>query len=696
MKKSQITLPTDQKHFQSNMFSDEGKRLKWFPKVGRSEAEFWDVVQKGQQEGYLGLDFEFPETYRASIIGVACRGECCAIEADRETVSRVVLSCLEKGTKLVGHSVIGAEMRVVKETCGITQSIDEYDDSMLRHYLLNADWCKAPDKGEEDDAGALGFMGLWTCASAVLLWPAWKQCSGVDCEQVICPTHDVKGYCAVDAAASLECNYIHKEQFKQWNVPEKLYDELKELTLIAQQMQDQGIRVNMDFVREMERKSDEYKATLFNSESEFNPRAPVQVVDWFRQNGIQLQGNDKVSIRKALEKTASKYGYSTYDENGKFNLETLELSDALPKELDALYRLYEYKGAGKGLDPWFGKKYIVEENDGTFVHPRFITIGASTSRWSSSRPNFTNCPARGFGSLVKAAIIPRSDDLDLCHADSSNLELRICIYLGGFDPNEIIPGDPFTWLVQNSGGAFDTIAAINNDTPRGVAKTVSHANSYLEGIKILYPRDLAKPFIKKQIDAGVIRVYKDWEYMGGLVAFTGANLAERIFGDKSWDNRKRALAITEDVYFKQLPMLRDWHRKVLAEVQDKRFVQYPTGHFLRLYGSAEENAKVGCAALGQGVGAHYIQGQVLRFKRELNKIPIMFVHDSLTFEIPSSYSDQQAYDFVSLIGEENDRLPGFKAPFKAARGKCDLEYDPKKPLTNVPGAMQPLDKSEKP
>jgi len=681
-RKSQIVLPGNDS-VQTGLFTSSTKE-KYYPKVYRDEGNYWRIVEQGIKEGYLGLDFEFPETYRASVVGVASKGQCCAIPATTNITSKTILPCLEKGIKLVGHSVIGAEQKVIKVTCGIDTPLSLYDDSMLRHYLLNADLAKAPDKTEADDAGALGFMGLWTAASMVLLWPNWKQCQGMDCEQTICPTHDVLGYCAVDAAASLEANYLQIKDLQKWKVPDKLYQELKELTYIAQCMQEQGVRVNMQFVKEMEKKAGEYKSSLFDESKEFNPRAPSQVVEWFKKNGIQLAGNDKVSIRRSLEKTAEKYGYSTHDETGKFSLEALELSATLPKELDALYRLYEYKSAGKGLDPWFGDKYI--KND-CYIHPRFITIGASTSRWSSSRPNFTNIPARGFGSLVKAAIVPRDPSLDLIHADSSNLELRVCIYLAGYDPSEILPGDPFTWLVENSNGAFEEIARINNDTPRGVAKTVSHASNYLEGIKILYPRDLINPFYKKQIDAGALYVYRDWEYCGGVVAFTGANLAERIFGNKTLESRKRALAITEEVYFKRLPMLRNWHRKILHEIENKKYIQYPTGHFLRLYGNPTDNAKMGAAAYGQGVGAHYVQGQVLRFYRETGKIPLMFVHDSLDFEIPRTWTPEEAKDFIKLMGEENDRLPGFKCPYKAARGQCGLEFDEKKKETHIPGAM---------
>ena len=688
-KKSPIALPEEGRAVQSGLFTTPHVLDQWYPKVKNDETTFNHILDN-ITDPYIGLDFEFPPSYKASVIGISHKDLACAIPATPENVTRMVQRCVGNGIRMIGHSVHGAEKEVIATTCGLDIPIEHFEDSMLSHYLLNADFAKSPEKGEVDDKGALGFMGLWTAASMVLSWPNWKWCRGQDCEGMYCPTHDVMGYCALDAAASERAFRAHLQDFERQKVPRKLYDELKELTNIATVMQRQGVRVDMGFVRNIDKKADEYKATLFNTASEFNPRAPGQVVDWFRANGVQLAGNDKPSVRKTLEKYAAKYGYSTHDEDGKFSLIALEEAPTLPKELDALYRLYEYKSAGKGLAPWFGDKYITEHDGRAFVNPRWITIGASTGRWSSSRPNWTNVPARGFGSLVMAAIIPRDESLDFVHADASNLELRIVIYLGGYDPSIVIPGDPFTTLVNNSGGAFELAASWAADTPRGVAKTVSHASSYLEGIKVLNGRDLSKPNIKHEIEAGALRVFKDWEYRGGIVAFTGANLAERLFGSKTYENRKRALDIQHDVYFRAFPMIPAWHRKVLREIEGTGRVTYPTGHFLRLYGSPEDDAKMGAAALGQGVGAAHVQGLLLRFVRETARYPIMFVHDSLKFEIPREWSDARAKEFIDILGQESDRLPGLKTPYKSSRGGCGLEYDAKKPATHIEGAMRPL------
>src|SRR6267154_2070957 len=121
-------------------------------------------------------------------------------------------------------------------------------------------------------------------------------------------------------------------------------------------------------------------------------------------------------------------------------------------------------------------------------------------------------------------------------------------------------------------------------------------------------------------------------------------------------------------------MLRVWQKKVLDEVQDKGFIRYPTGHFLRLYGTPLDNAKMATAALGQGVSAQHVQGIQLRFYRELGAIPIMAVHDDLTFEIPKEWANNRAKEFISLMGETTTRLIDFKSPYKAYRGSNLLEY----------------------
>lgn len=684
----------------SNLFGLKKTTEEYFPtKVYRDEESFKRILETCS--GQLGLDFEFRPDCTPTIIGISTPVESCAIYCLPSHVSILVETVRKKNIKLVGHSVIGAERQVIKKVLGIEIPMSDWDDTMLRHFLLNMDLAKAPDKHEDDDKGALGFMNLWTCASMVLDVPNTKQCREEMCDGIICPRHDVRGYCAIDAWDSIASNRIHEQQYLEWKIKPEVYTDLKDISLLAELMQQKGIKINMKWVNESEEKADEIKEKLFPYEGEgkdrtytlFNPRSENQIKKWFETQGLSINSTSKNSIFKALSKRANGYGFNLKDEEGNFSLDALGDADELEPVLDTLYKLYEYKSSGKGLAPWFADKYRDSDN---FIHPRFITIGASTTRWSSSRPNFQNIPTRGFGSLVRAAIIPRDPSLDLLKADFSNLEYRTCMYLAGFDVNKI-PADAFQWLVNQSEGKFEEAALKAGMDARDIAKSVSHAADYLEGFTLLKPVELHQSNIKTGIERGYLKVYLkkfgapfDWEFNGKIVAFTGANLAERLFGNKTYENRKKALEIQEEIYFKQFHMLRVWQKNVLDEVQGNGYIRYPTSHFLRLYGSDLNNAKMATAALGQGVSAQHVQGIQLRFWREQNAIPIMAVHDELDFEIPSNWTDKQAYDFIKLMGEETNRLAGFKIPFKAIRGKNWLERKLRKSETHIEGAMKPL------
>jgi hypothetical protein len=143
--------------------------------------------------------------------------------------------------------------------------------------------------------------------------------------------------------------------------------------------------------------------------------------------------------------------------------------------------------------------------------------------------------------------------------------------LAGFDASKI-GKDAFSWLAANSGGQFTKAAAALSMSERDVAKSISHGSNYCEGLQVLMPADLAKPHIQAEIQYGARAVYmkkymprleKDWDYRGGIVSFTGANLAERLFGDRSLANRKKALEIVEGTYFNAFFAIREWQMSVL-------------------------------------------------------------------------------------------------------------------------------------
>lgn len=702
MRGARIILPEDPVPLQEVLFKPPSvsvRKYDPFPRLSQSEEDFRKVL--ADTPGPLGIDFEFRPGYDPSITGIASRSTAVALPWDEGLCREVIEDRRRKGERLVGHSILGAEKPLIEKNLGIKMSLDEWDDSMLMHYLLNADFCKATSKDEDaNDSGSLGFMNLWTTASMYTDVYNWKICRGKACEGP-CPEHKVFDYCAVDAWASVESMAIMREEMVRRGMPEGLYRDLMEIAEICFLMEKQGIQVDMEYINSLESSSNAAKAALFpfndaGVQEPFNPRSERQILAWAKANNLPLSDTTKKSVQHLLEKMARKYGHVAANERGSWDREQLDHVENLPEVLDVINRLEQFKSAGKGFAPWFDEKY----RDGcNLIHPRFICTGTSTGRLASSRPNFQNIPARGFGSLIRAGIVPRGEEYDLLKADESQLELRMCLFLAGIDP-VIMGADAFVGLVEKSNGMFEEAAALYNMSPRDIAKSVSHAADYLEGFTLLTPSDLIKPNVKKLIEYGALRVYmkkympklkRDWEFRGGIVAFTGSNLADRLFGSHTAENRKKALMIQEDLYFGNFYGIREWQMRELAKIEAQGYVKSVTGRYLKLYGSPLDDAKSGIAFLGQGTSADYMLGIMLRYYRERNVIPLMQVHDELVFEIPRGWDDRQAREFIGFMGEETPQIPGFKSAYKAIRGRCWLEGKvgkPGKPGTDhIPGVM---------
>jgi hypothetical protein len=249
------------------------------------------------------------------------------------------------------------------------------------------------------------------------------------------------------------------------------------------------------------------------------------------------------------------------------------------------------------------------------------------------------------------------------------------LYLANFDVSQIA-ADAFLWVVSKAPGSFERAAAMMAMSPRDVAKSILHGSNYAEGLQIKTGEELETPRLKKEIEVGARVVYnrktfpqlkRDWMYRGGFVTFTGANMAERIFGDKSLENRKKAHDIVEGVYFKEFFAIREWQMKVLEQAETG-LVQSPSGRVLRLYGSPEDDAKMAVAFLGQGLGGDHARSVILERSRKEGIIPVLTVHDSVVQQIPKSWSNKQALEIMASMQAETPLLPGYVNPGKVKRG----------------------------
>jgi hypothetical protein len=664
--------------------------LQVFPRVEASREALDAILATG---GYKGNDWEFRPDYTPTIVSVTSLDRVFSAPWDASLRDRLRQPFLDgvapDGTRYhwVAHSTVGADKAVVDKVYNQVTSLADWSDSMLSHYLANQHLVKAPDKDESDDSGSLGFMDLWTTASLITDFSNWKTCRSAICPGsdpgtwgysllAPCPTHSPMSYCGIDGFVSPVAHVHNMEILKKHNLSERFYRDLMTLSEVCWKMEKNGIKIDRAHVEKTNAMMDAKKNALFAYTldrrgkpvyAEFNPKSAPQVLKFFREAGINLKKTDRDAIAEAVEENLRLAGYGDgwkgYEEDPD-----REISPALQRLID----LKVFKTEGKGLDPWFGDKYL---RDDDLVHPRFVVTGTSTGRLSSSKPNFMNIPRKGvFGEHIRQSLIPYEPDLDLCKADFAQLELRIVLYLAG-EPYS--GNDAFTWLVDQTGDAmfkvakdFDPVKYAKNPAAaaRDIAKSVSHGGNYLEGLTLIDPRELTTSSIKTQINNGALRIYPDWTFHGKVVGFTGGNLAERLFRNRTHASRKQALDIQEGMFFKRFSIVRKWQKTVLDFVQENGYVQSPTGRFLKLYGTPDEIAKVAVAFLGQGVGADHVQGIMLRFYEEQGKTPLLQVHDELIFQQPKSLTNDAVVEYIRLMEGETWRLPGFTCPIEAKRG----------------------------
>lgn len=410
-------------------------------------------------------------------------------------------------------------------------------------------------------------------------------------------------------------------------------------------------------------------------EAPFNPNSPQAALAWFAQQGILLRDRGgKPSMAKpillaVLERRLRPYGLALDPQTGVVGSTIGDDADdvTLPYELDMLVRLGQKTILGKGLKSWVNTDYIY---NGRF-RPRFIVTGTSTSRLSSAKINAQNIPARGFGVEVRKIIVARPG-FCLVKADASQLEFRVMLWLAGKDP--ALSDGAFEQLVTDSAGKFEAAAKLNNMKPRDISKSAVHAGDYAEGLKLLTERELSATKLLADRGAGALVVYDGrdgmplWTFRGRVVCFTGANLAERLFGNRTREARARANEI-QQVFFNRFPAIRELQMKITRDIEDSYEVRLRTGHRVELYGrTPEDDIKYALALSGQGHGAVYINEGLLRFGAAGVVVDLQ-VHDEvlLTSHIRPEVPDDEVLRFMLPLVQESRYMPGFSCPAKVAR-----------------------------
>lgn len=630
---------------------------------------------------HVGIDLEFLQDETPTLVcaaGGEPGGTVYASSLDWNEGKDLVRELVEGNGKLVGHAVTTVDAPVTARALGIDPiPYQRLEDTYIWHYLLNADFCKTKEKGDGTESRGGGQLDLWTMASIYTDLNQWKACKGTPCDGP-CPTHDPVGYNAMDGVAPLLALPNLWAEATRKGVTRAAYDHVAALSVLCDSMERRGIKLDVPYLRELDdkmrrrkeglftyetkhkigKKGQELKATYKEWNSPFQPTSPKDVVEYFSSHGVALKSAQKADLDRAVRAYRKR-------------------ADHDPDVLSWLTRLAEYKGEGKGLDAWFSDKYIDALG---YCHPRFIACGTSTGRLASAKPNFQNIPKHGdWAREIRRAIVARDPGLELLRADSKQLELRMVLFLAGVEDD--YGDDAFGWLVRSAPKLFEaashTVSSAQykgtglheSGVPKGhrqLAKRISHAGNYMEGFRVFYDRDLRSARTAKAASEGALALYPDWEYAGGIVGFTGANLARELFDGKAgWVERRKALEIQE-AYFKRFPQIRAWHRKVTAAA-DEGEIRSITGRYLALRGTAEERAKEAASFWGQGGGADYVQRGMLALDAA-GYPPLLNIHDENVVEVTREMSDGDAYELMQLMAGEFADMEGFSCPVDVERG----------------------------
>ncbi|GAH71985.1 unnamed protein product, partial [marine sediment metagenome] len=184
------------------------------------------------------------------------------------------------------------------------------------------------------------------------------------------------------------------------------------LVKILGEMEINGIKVNIDFLKKMSQQVDtrlgELKKTIYNlSGTEFNINSPKQL-------SVILFERLKLPV---IKKT--KTGYST----------NADVLNTLAPQHKVVSFILEYRELGKLKNTYIDKLPFLVNSKTRRIHTSFHQTVTSTGRLSSSEPNLQNIPIRTkVGREIRKAFIAE-EGLVLLSADYSQIELRILAHL---------------------------------------------------------------------------------------------------------------------------------------------------------------------------------------------------------------------------------------------------------------------------
>lgn len=450
-------------------------------------------------------------------------------------------------------------------------------DTMIAHYLIQ------PESHHGMDFLAETLLNYKTVPIEEVIGEKGKDQKNM---RDLSPS-DISDYACEDADITLQLKRVLEKELAK-NHLSSLFDKVEiPLISILQKMENEGIRIDVDYLHEM---SEQFTTELLQLQEQIIALAGIDFnIDSPKQLGEVLFDYLKIDSKAKKTKTGQ---YKTSEEI----LDNYRQTHAIVPLILEYRQLRKLKSTY--VDPL---PELVHPKDGR-VHTSFMQAVTATGRLSSNNPNLQNIPVRTErGKTIRKAFIAKDDNHLLLSADYSQVELRI-------------------------------IAALSND------KNMIHA--FEQGY------DIHRATASKVFNTSLEEVTKDQRSAAKAVNF-GIIYGQSAFGlSKNLGISRTEAKSIIDNYFEQYPAIQEYMENAVKIAREKGYVETILGRRRYLPDISSANAVVrGFAERNainapiQGSAADIIKLAMIKVDSELkaNKMQtkmLLQVHDELIFDVP--------------------------------------------------------------
>jgi DNA polymerase I len=283
-------------------------------------------------------------------------------------------------------------------------------DTMLAHYVIE------PEGKRNMDLLSAQFLGYEPVHIEELIGKKGKGQGNMRDVAL----EKIKDYAAEDADITLQLKQAFFPQLQKKAVEKVFYEVENPLVRVLTDMEFEGIRVDMAFLRE-------YSKELERDARQAEERVYQQAGERFNLSSPKQLGEilfEKMQLDPKAKKTKTGQ-YAT----GEDVLLKLAARHQIVDDILAFRELTKLRSTYVDALP-----QMINRKTGR-VHTSYAQAVAVTGRLSSNNPNLQNIPIRTErGREIRKAFIPRNDEFVLVSADYSQIELRIVAAISA-DPN---------------------------------------------------------------------------------------------------------------------------------------------------------------------------------------------------------------------------------------------------------------------